>query len=102
MSRWSSGQDVALSRLNQGFDSPTRYHPTLLNVEPFNRSAGFLFSGSVKNVGVADTPRISEPISFFEKTLFFIGSFGSIPQIVSCRTSLFFSIGFSGHQGTKR
>ncbi len=44
MSRWSSGQDVALSRLNQGFDSPTRYHPTLLNVEPFNRSAGFLFS----------------------------------------------------------
>ena len=23
---WSSGQDVALSRLNQGFDSPTRYH----------------------------------------------------------------------------
>ena len=28
------------------------------------------FSGSVKNVGVEDTPRISEPLSFFEKTLF--------------------------------
>ena len=27
-------------------------------------------SGSVKNVGVEDTPRISEPLSFFEKTLF--------------------------------
>ena len=26
--------------------------------------------GSVKNVGVEDTPRISEPLSFFEKTLF--------------------------------
>ena len=26
MSRWSSGQDVALSRRNQGFDSPTGYH----------------------------------------------------------------------------
>jgi len=25
--------------------------------------------GSVKNVGVEDTPRISEPLSFFEKTL---------------------------------
>ena len=25
MSPWSSGQDVALSRLNQGFDSPRRY-----------------------------------------------------------------------------
>ena len=25
MPRWSSGQDVALSRLNRGFDSPTRY-----------------------------------------------------------------------------
>ena len=28
------------------------------------------FLGSVKNVGVEDTPRISEPLSFFEKTLF--------------------------------
>ncbi len=28
------------------------------------------FFGSVKNVGVEDTPRISEPLSFFEKTLF--------------------------------
>ena len=28
------------------------------------------FMGSVKNVGVEDTPRISEPLSFFEKTLF--------------------------------
>ena len=28
------------------------------------------YSGSVKNVGVEDTPRISEPLSFFEKTLF--------------------------------
>ena len=28
------------------------------------------FKGSVKNVGVEDTPRISEPLSFFEKTLF--------------------------------
>ena len=27
-------------------------------------------NGSVKNVGVEDTPRISEPLSFFEKTLF--------------------------------
>ena len=27
-------------------------------------------TGSVKNVGVEDTPRISEPLSFFEKTLF--------------------------------
>lgn len=25
MSPWSSGQDAALSRLNQGFDSPRRY-----------------------------------------------------------------------------
>ena len=30
----------------------------------------FPFFGSVKNVGVEDTPRISEPLSFFEKTLF--------------------------------
>jgi len=29
-----------------------------------------IFYGSVKNVGVEDTPRISEPLSFFEKTLF--------------------------------
>lgn len=29
-----------------------------------------IFIGSVKNVGVEDTPRISEPLSFFEKTLF--------------------------------
>ena len=29
-----------------------------------------LILGSVKNVGVEDTPRISEPLSFFEKTLF--------------------------------
>ena len=28
------------------------------------------YFGSVKNVGVEDTPRISEPLSFFEKTLF--------------------------------
>ena len=28
------------------------------------------YTGSVKNVGVEDTPRISEPLSFFEKTLF--------------------------------
>ena len=28
------------------------------------------YIGSVKNVGVEDTPRISEPLSFFEKTLF--------------------------------
>ncbi|MCI5898467.1 MAG: hypothetical protein MRZ82_05660 [Firmicutes bacterium] len=70
--------------------------------EPISFFEKTLFFGSVKNVGVADTPRISEPISFFEKTLFFIDSFGSIPQMVSCRTSLFFSIGFSGHQGTKR
>ena len=34
----------------------------------FQRFRGFL--GSVKNVGVEDTPRISEPLSFFEKTLF--------------------------------
>ena len=30
----------------------------------------WVFLGSVKNVGVEDTPRISEPLSFFEKTLF--------------------------------
>ena len=30
----------------------------------------YSYSGSVKNVGVEDTPRISEPLSFFEKTLF--------------------------------
>ena len=30
----------------------------------------FKIKGSVKNVGVEDTPRISEPLSFFEKTLF--------------------------------
>lgn len=28
------------------------------------------YIGSVKNVGVEDTPRISESLSFFEKTLF--------------------------------
>lgn len=33
-----------------------------------NRFTRYL--GSVKNVGVEDTPRISEPLSFFEKTLF--------------------------------
>ena len=55
MLSWSSGQDVALSRRNQGFDSPREYQKN---------------NGSVKNVGVEDTPRISEPLSFFEKTLF--------------------------------
>ena len=34
------------------------------------RTVSVLFFGSVKNVGVEDTPRISEPLSFFEKTLF--------------------------------
>ena len=33
-------------------------------------SPALLRMGSVKNVGVEDTPRISEPLSFFEKTLF--------------------------------
>ena len=37
--------------------------------------------GSVKNVGVEDTPRISEPLSFFEKTLF-----SSAPTGVSHRS----------------
>lgn len=32
MPRWSSGQDVALSRLNRGFDSPTRYQPTRVSL----------------------------------------------------------------------
>ena len=31
--------------------------------------SALLKMGSVKNVGVEDTPRISEPLSFFEKTL---------------------------------
>ena len=52
-------------------------------------------NGSVKNVGVEDTPRISEPLSFFEKNAVFIGSYGSIPQIVCCRICLFFSKGFT-------
>ena len=36
----------------------------------YGYSNEFRISGSVKNVGVEDTPRISEPLSFFEKTLF--------------------------------
>ena len=27
MARWSSGQDIGLSRRKQGFDSPTSHHP---------------------------------------------------------------------------
>ena len=37
---------------------------------PYPICCTFSFCGSVKNVGVEDTPRISEPLSFFEKTLF--------------------------------
>ena len=47
----------------RGFES----HVLRQNSETCFRS---LFYGSVKNVGVEDTPRISEPLSFFEKTLF--------------------------------
>lgn len=65
MLSWSSGQDVALSRRNQGFDSPREYQKN--NPESVSFQDYF---GSVKNVGVEDTPRISEPLSFFEKTLF--------------------------------
>ena len=51
----------------------------LSNVFGLEKGARFFFYvhyiiqihfGSVKNVGVEDTPRISEPLSFFEKTLF--------------------------------
>lgn len=41
--------------------------PAKKEADPSSRIASF---GSVKNVGVEDTPRISEPLSFFEKTLF--------------------------------
>ena len=53
--------------------------PTSINNQPFEISTfqrvfccpGYPGNhGSVKNVGVEDTPRISEPLSFFEKTLF--------------------------------
>ncbi len=40
----------------------------LMSNEP--NGSSLIFFGSVKNVGVEDTPRISEPLSFFEKTLF--------------------------------
>ena len=35
-SRWSSGQDVALSRRSQGFDSPTGYQEKPLKFSLFN------------------------------------------------------------------
>jgi hypothetical protein len=35
MSRWSSGQDVALSRRIQGFDSPTGYHQKTAEFQRF-------------------------------------------------------------------
>ena len=51
--------------------------PATKKSHPRQNVSGFLiptyqrvFIGSVKNVGVEDTPRISEPLSFFEKTLF--------------------------------
>lgn len=55
--------------------------PTSINNQPIEISTfqwvfcfpeypGIHEFGSVKNVGVEDTPRISEPLSFFEKTLF--------------------------------
>ena len=50
--------------------------PTSINNQPIEISTfqwvfwALLKMGSVKNVGVEDTPRISEPLSFFEKTLF--------------------------------
>ena len=42
----------------------------IYNVFDGLESNSFETLGSVKNVGVEDTPRISEPLSFFEKTLF--------------------------------
>ena len=50
--------------------------PATKKSHPRQNASGLLIStyqrvfGSVKNVGVEDTPRISEPLSFFEKTLF--------------------------------
>ena len=41
--------------------------------------------GSVKNVGVADTPKISEPLSFLKNHCFPTGSYGSICRCSICR-----------------
>jgi hypothetical protein len=43
-SRWSSGQDVALSRRNQGFDSPTGYQRKSASNQVFSTGLGaFIF-----------------------------------------------------------
>lgn len=42
MSPWSSGQDVALSRLSQGFDSPRRYQQNLEEAKALVSSRFFI------------------------------------------------------------
>ena len=49
---------------------PENVNATVLLLDLLLYFSLFSFIGSVKNVGVEDTPRISEPLSFFEKTLF--------------------------------
>ena len=49
---------------------PPVHCPNLKGVKNMKARISRKFFGSVKNVGVEDTPRISEPLSFFEKMLF--------------------------------
>jgi hypothetical protein len=47
--------------------------------------SALLRMGSVKNVGVDDTPRISEPLYFLKNHCFFTGSYRSICRCFICR-----------------
>ena len=47
---WSSGQDVALSRQNQGFDSPWDYQKTKANVDLHSLFISLKFSFTSRTI----------------------------------------------------
>lgn len=59
LSPWSSGQDVALSRLSQGFDSPRRYQSKKpLKTLDFPTFQGFLFFLFLSRIILKKFPKV--------------------------------------------
>lgn len=59
LSPWSSGQDVALSRLSQGFDSPRRYQSKKpLKTLEFPTFQGLLFSIYLPEIMLEKFPKV--------------------------------------------